>query len=145
MTDFRLHLTHIKFLYHKYQEVKVHFDCYLTNVIEVQLFEWIFIQSMSRSRQDVKDLRSKDLGYGFNSLLVVTCGSVGQSPHCILPLNIMAPLYCTQTFLKIKSETPLKLILGVIRTHNLLIFEEAPKPSCLGAQQEDSYLLTLSL
>ena len=36
-----------------------------------------------------------------------------------------------------KSETPLSLVLGGIRTHNLLVFGLTTKPSCLGAQQED--------
>ena len=39
-----------------------------------------------------------------------------------------------------KSETPLSLVLGGIRTHNLLIFGQTTKSFCLGAWQEDSYL-----
>ena len=34
--------------------------------------------------------------------------------------------------------TPLSLVLGGIQTHNLLIFGQTTKPSCLGARQEDS-------
>ena len=37
-------------------------------------------------------------------------------------------------------ETPLSLVLGGIQTHNLLIFGQTTKPSCLGARQEDSGL-----
>ena len=40
----------------------------------------------------------------------------------------------------VKSETPLSLVLCLIRTHNLLIFGLTTKPSCLGARQEDSGL-----
>ena len=40
----------------------------------------------------------------------------------------------------VKSETPLSLVLGGIRTHNILIFGLITKPSCQGAQQEDSGL-----
>ena len=36
-----------------------------------------------------------------------------------------------------KSETPLSLVLGGIRTHNLLIFGLTTKSSCLGARQID--------
>ena len=32
------------------------------------------------------------------------------------------------------------LVLGGTRTHNLLIFRQTPKPSRLGAQQEDGFL-----
>ena len=39
-----------------------------------------------------------------------------------------------------KSETLLSFVRVEIRTHNLLIFGQTPKPSCLGAQQEDSCL-----
>ena len=43
-------------------------------------------------------------------------------------------IYC------VKSETPLSLFLGGIRTHNLLIFGLTTKPSCRGVLQEDSDL-----
>ena len=33
---------------------------------------------------------------------------------------------------------PLSLVMGGTRAHTLLIFGRTPKPSCLGAQQEDS-------
>ena len=36
-----------------------------------------------------------------------------------------------------QSETPLCLVLGGIRTHNLLIFVLTTKPYCLGARQEE--------
>ena len=36
-----------------------------------------------------------------------------------------------------KSVTPLSVVLGGIRTHNLLIFELNTKLSCLGERQED--------
>ena len=39
-----------------------------------------------------------------------------------------------------KSETPLSLVLGGVRTHNLLISGLTTKPSCLGARQEGSGL-----
>ena len=44
-----------------------------------------------------------------------------------------------------KSETLLGLVLGGIQTYNLQIFGETPKPSCLGAWQEDSFLHDYSL
>ena len=40
----------------------------------------------------------------------------------------------------VKSETSLNLVMGGIRTHNLLIFGLTTRPSCLGTQQEDSGL-----
>ena len=36
-----------------------------------------------------------------------------------------------------KSEIPLTLVLGGIRTHKLLIFGLTTKPSCLEARQDD--------
>ena len=44
-----------------------------------------------------------------------------------------------------KSETPLNLVLGGIRTHNLLIFGQTSKPPSLGLRQEPymtPYILT---
>ena len=49
--------------------------------------------------------------------------------------------YSTTAFIIIsKSKTSLSLVMGGIRTHNLLIFGQTPKPSCQGSRQEDSCL-----
>ena len=60
-------------------------------------------------------------------------------------------LYCigyqddwyTRILLFLKSGTPLSLVLGGIRTHNLLIFGQTTNASCPLARQEDSCLRRL--
>ena len=49
-------------------------------------------------------------------------------------------LMCKTVLYFVKSDTPLSLVLGGIRTDNLLIFGLTTKLSCLGARQEDSGL-----
>ena len=44
-----------------------------------------------------------------------------------------------------KSDTPLSFVPGGIRTHNLLIFGQISKPSCLGPRQEENCLPKLSI
>ena len=58
------------------------------------------------------------------------------SPHGLTP-ECHAP-YIYIYFFSFKSETSLSLVLGLIRTHNLLIFGQTTKLSCLEARQEDS-------
>ena len=43
----------------------------------------------------------------------------------------LAPVCQNNLNIFFKSETPLSLVLGGIRTHNLLIFVQTSKPSCL--------------
>ena len=71
-------------------------------------------------------------------LLFVSPGNRKESYVAVFSLYHL--LFAGHHVIFFKSEAQLSLVLGGIRTHNLLILGQTPKSLCLGAQQEDSCL-----
>ena len=64
---------------------------------------------------------------------------------CVLDILDMTLIYALMSHhIFVTSLSHYVLVLGGIRTQNILMFGQTPQPSCLGAWQEDSCLSKVS-